>query len=118
MLDLTKRRGTGASKRKPAAGTYDSVVLKVRWADDYPPEEAYEVIYQITSPQGQVFCHKEIFKNSAHNRRTAEFEDYLCDHGITELCDFVGHKEQLAFAYQKAFNGNTYFNIVKRDFIE
>ena len=118
MLDLSARRGPKASQEKPEAGVYDSIVLEVRWAEGYDEEqEAYEVIYQITSAQGKVFRHREIFKNDVSIKRTTDFENYLFEHGITDLSDFVGHAERLTIAYQKAFNGKTYFNISDREFV-
>ena len=117
MLNLSARRGKQSSQEKPAAGVYDSTVVEVRWAEGYEPEEAYEVIYEITSEQGKVYRHKEIFKNDISNKRTADFENYLFNHGIEDLKDFTGHHEQLTFAYQTVYDGKTYFNISARRFV-
>jgi hypothetical protein len=118
MLDLSARRGKKTSHERPAAGVYSSIVVDVRWAEGYDePEEAYEVIYEITSEQGKVYRHKEIFKNDISNKRTADFESYLFDHGIVDLKDFTGHHEQLTFAYQTVYDGKTYFNISARRWV-
>ena len=117
MLDLSARRGKKPSHEKLNAGVYDSVVVTVRWADGYEPEEAYEVIYEITSEDGKVHRHREVFKTNVSNKRTADFENYLVEHDITDLNDFVGRKERLTFEYQKSYDGKTYFNISDREFV-
>ena len=117
MLDLEKRRRQRRSPKKLPEGVYTSVVIEVRWADGYDdPEEAYEVIYEITDESGNIYRHREIFKNNALSERTSKFEDYLTDNGIKNLDDFVGNREKLSFSYVKA-NGNEFFNITDREFI-
>lgn len=117
MLNLKKRRlGQQGSKKLPE-GVYDSTVIDVKWADGYAPEEAYEVIYEITDGEGNTYHHREIFKTNRRNLRTNEFEEYLADNGIEDLVDFKGKRERLTFEYQEGYNGKTYFNIKEREFI-
>ena len=42
MLDLSSRNRGKASKQLIPDGVYDSVVVDVKWAEGYNPEEAYE----------------------------------------------------------------------------
>ena len=117
MLNLKKRRlGQQGSKKLPE-GVYDSVVVEIRWAEGYAPEEAYEVIYEITDGDGNTYRHREIFKTHSRNLRTIEFEKYLADSGIEDLEEFKGKRERLTFEYQEAYNGNRYFNIKEREFV-
>ena len=117
MLDLRKRRLGKQGRKKLPEGVYDSVVIDVTWAAGYAPEEAYEIIYEITDNEGNKYRHREIFKTNRRNLRTAEFEEYLAENGIEDLADFKGKHERLTFAYQEAYNGSNYFNIVEREFI-
>lgn len=115
MLNLRDRNRGTAAKVKLPAGVYDSVVVSVEWSQKYG-DEAYEIVYEITSQDGKVYRHTEIFMCDPDNQRTARFEDYLADNGICDLDEFVDKREKLTFGYQKK-NGNEFFNIVKREFV-
>ena len=117
MLDLAKRRRLREPHKLPA-GFYSGVVVDVHWAEGYDdPEAAYEVVYEITGDDGYTYRHREVFKNNEKSTRTADFENYLDDHGIADLADFVGKREKLEFDYI-TYYGKEYFSIVDRDFID
>lgn len=116
MLDLRKRRLGKQGRLRLPEGVYDSVVVEVKWAEGYDFEEAYQITYEITGSDGKTYRHSEIFMTNSRNLRTAEFEDYLADHGIENLADFKGKRERLTFEYKEAYTGKTYFNITNREF--
>ena len=115
MLDLSLRKRGKAGKQLLPDGVYDSVVVDVKWADGYEAEEAYEVTYELTSKEGKVYRHREIFKNDVKNKRTAAFEDYLADNGIEDLLDFKGKCEKLTIQRVKV-GSREFANIVDREF--
>ena len=117
MLDLKKRLHQSKAQRKLTPGTYTSKVVEVRWAANYAPEEAYEIIYDVTA-DGKVYQYREIFFTNRRNIRTSNFEDYLANNDIAYLDDFVGKTEELTFENVEASNGNTYLNITNRVFIK
>ena len=118
MLNLKKRNlGKQGSKKLPE-GVYDSIVIDVRWAEGYAPEEAYEIIYEISNDDGNVYRHREIFKTNSRNLRTNEFETYLADNGIEDIIDFKGKREKLTFNFVESYDGKTYFNITDREFVD
>ena len=116
MLDLSKRNRGNAGKQLIPDGVYDSVVIDVKWADGYVAEEAYEVTYELTSENGKAYRHREIFKTDERNKRTAAFEDYLADNGITNLSDFNGKHEKLTLQHVKV-GSREFANIVDREFV-
>lgn len=117
MLDLSKRnRGKDGKKLLPD-GVYDSVVVDVKWSDRYDAEEAYEATYELTSEDGHVYRHREIFKTDERNKRTAAFEDYLANNGITNLSDFKGKHEKLTIQRVKV-GSREFANIVDREFVD
>ena len=116
MLDLSKRNRGTAGKQILPDGVYDSVVVDVKWADGYDPEEAYEITYRVTSEDGKVYQHREIFKTDEKNRRTAAFEDYLADNGVDNLSDFNGKREKLTIKRVKV-GAREFANIVDREFL-
>ena len=117
MLNL-KDRNRGIFSKLVPQGTHIAEVLSVEWCDSdrYGFEGAYEVIYQITTEDGRVFRHREVFKTTLNNKRTRDFENYLADNGIENLDDFVGKREKLTFQH-KIVDGYTFSNIVKREFL-
>ena len=117
MLDLSARNRGKAGKQILPDGVYSSVVVEVKWADGYESEEAYEAIYQLTSEDGKVYRHREIFKTDERNKRTAAFEDYLADNGITNLSDFKGMREKLTIQRVKV-GLREFANIVDREFAD
>ena len=116
MLDISARRRGKAEKKLPPEGVYNSVVIDVRWAENYEPETAYEIEYRITAEDGTVYRHKEIFKTDLRNKRTAKFENYLAQNGINDLDDFKGQEEKLTFKHVSK-DGNVFFNIDNREFV-
>ena len=116
MLDLSCRNRGKAGKQLIPDGIYDSVVTDLRWADGYEPQEAYEITYELTSADGRVYRHREIFKTDERNKRTATFEDYLADNGIANLSEFNGKHEKLTIKRVK-IGTREYANIVEREII-
>lgn len=116
MLDLSKKNRGTTEKQLLPDGVYDSVVIDVQWADGYESEEAYEITYRVTSEDGKVYQHREIFKTDERNKRTAAFEDYLADNGIIDLSDFIGKREKLTVKRVKV-GTREFANIVDREFI-
>ena len=54
MVNLRDRgRGTITKECRPA-GFYDSVVISADWSDKYSDEEAYEIVYEITSIENEL----------------------------------------------------------------
>ena len=116
MLDLSSRNRGQAGKQLIPDGVYNSIVIDVRWADGYNPKEAYEITYELTSEDGKVYRHHEIFKTDEKNKRTAAFENYLADNGIADLADFKGKREKLTIK-RVEIGTREYANIVEREFI-
>lgn len=116
MINIQKRLAHKKAKHQIIPGTYNSVVTNVAWADKYGEKEAIEISYNITC-DGKIHQYREIFMNSNRNKRTVDFFDYLEANSIEDPIDFVGHTEMLTFDDVEAYNGNTYLNIVKREFI-
>lgn len=116
MLDLSARNRGNAGKQLIPDGVYDSVVTDVHWAEGYEPEEAYEVNYELTSQNGKVYRHREIFKTDERNKRTAAFEAYIFGNGIADLADFTGKHEKLTIKRVK-IGEREFANIVDREFV-
>ena len=116
MINIKKRRSYAKAKKQILPGTYNSVVTNVDWANQYGEQEAFEITYNV-SCDGKIHQYREIFMNNDKNKRTIEFFDYLEENGIEDPIDFIGHTETLTFNDVEAYNGNTYINIVKREFI-
>ena len=116
MLDLSSRNRGKAGKQLIPDGVYDSVVVDVKWADNYEAEEAYEVTYELTSEDGHVYRHREIFKTDEKNKRTAAFEEYIFNNGIADLADFNGKREKLTVQRVKV-GSREFANIVGREFV-
>lgn len=116
MLDLSSRNRGKAGKQLLPDGVYESVVVEVKWADGYEPKEAYEITYSLTSEDGKTYRHRELFKTDERNRRTAAFEDYLADNGVTNLSDFNGKREKLTIKRVKV-GMREFANIADREFI-
>ena len=117
MLDLSARNRGNASKQLIPDGVYNSTVVDVKWAEGYDTKEAYEITYELTSMDGKVYRHREIFKTDERNKRTAAFEDYLADNGISNLSDFNGKHEELTIKRVKV-GSREFANIVDREFAD
>ena len=116
MLDLSARKRGSNGKQLLPNGVYNSVVVDVKWANGYEPEEAYEITYELTSEDGILYRHHEIFMTDERNRRTAAFEEYIFDHGIEVLSDFTGKHEKLTIQRVKV-GSREFANIVDREFV-
>ena len=116
MLDLSARNRGKAGKQLPPDGVYSSVVTDIKWAEGYEPEEAYEIIYVITSEDGKTYRHRELFKTDERNKRTAAFEAYIFGNGIADLADFTGKHEKLTIKRVK-IGEREFANIVDREFV-
>lgn len=117
MFDLRSfdRTNIRATKMIPV-GTYQSVVTKVQWRDDYREDTVFEVFYDLTSEDGKLYKHRELFENKGSNRRTREFVSYLLDNGIYHVEDFKGHHEEIEIRKDMK-HGRTFSSICERKFL-
>ena len=81
MLKI-KKSGKNKSFKRAPAGTYESCIKKVRWAEGAENEEAFEIVYDLENADGEKYWHREKFKNTEKNPRTRKFFKYLLDNGI------------------------------------
>lgn len=116
MIDIQKRLAYKKAKQQIIPGTYSSVVTNVDWSAKHGGKKAFEISYNVTCGEA-VISYKEYFLNDNQNHRTMDFLEYLDKHGFKDPADFIGHIETLTFDDVEAANGNTYLNIVKREFI-
>lgn len=114
---IIKKSSKSKSLKKAPAGTYESSVKKVSWAEGAENEEAFEIVYDLENADGEKYWHREKFKNTEKNPRTWKFFEYLLDNGIEDLDDLVGKKEQMVLEEREGYDGNTYVNITARAFI-
>ena len=104
-----------ATKMIPV-GTYQSVVTKVQWRDDYRENTVFEIFYDLTAADGKSYKHSEIFENKGGNRRTREFVSYLLDNGIYHIEEFEGHQEEIEVRKDMK-RGKTFSSICERKFL-
>ena len=101
-------------------GRYTSEVVKIEYDPDYADEEAIRVTYRLTDNAGRTFSYKEIFYNTNLNERTAQFFDYLDDHGVsynedTGLPEVVGLREKVVLKKRINYSWPV---IVEREFFD
>ena len=106
------------SSKKMVPGTYDSVITYAGDNPEYVEGEAFEIRYELVGENGDRYTHRETFCNDAENARTAEFEEYLQQNGMTlgNPSALIGCKERLEFKKHNQ-GGRTYLNIVNREFV-
>ena len=106
------------NNRKLTHGTYDSTITHAGDNPEYVEGEAFEIRYKLLDENGYEYTHRETFFNDLNNARTAEFEEYLQQNGLTlgNPSALIGSKERLEFKKHNQ-NGRIYLNIVKREFV-
>ena len=110
--------GTTPKKPKVTPGTYSSVVTSAEWDPEYVDGTAFRIEYSLTDPDGNTYEYSEIFFNTARNRRTEEFLEYLNNNGISldDISSLVGVKEELEIK-KAPRQGRSLLTITKREFV-
>lgn len=106
------------SSKKMVPGIYDATITYAGDNPEYVEGEAFEIRYKLLDENGYEYAHRETFFNDLDNARTAEFEEYLQQNGMTlgNPSALIGCKERLEFKKHNQ-NGRTYLNVVKREFV-
>ena len=96
-FSISGKIASAAKKTRLCPGVYDSVVISVDYAADYVSEQAIEIHYELTAPDGSVYPFAELFYNDNRIPRTEKFFHHLEENGfsLASLEAFVGTKEKL-----------------------
>ena len=110
---------TTPKKPKVSPGTYSSIVTNAEWDQEYVEGTAFRVEYSLTDSVGNTYEYSEIFFNTARNRRTEEFLEYMQNNGISldDIGNLVGVKEQLVIK-KAPRQGRSLLTITAREFVE
>lgn len=114
MLDLTKFNTK--KKKTLSTGFHFSRVDDVYWSKGFIEGQAIEIKYTITDTDGTEHEFKETFYNDDSNERTNEFFEYLKQHGIDDINEFVGCTEEVDIR-KNATNRGVFKTIYRRKFI-
>ncbi|MBR5571335.1 MAG: hypothetical protein IKV99_01665 [Oscillospiraceae bacterium] len=96
-FSISGKIASAAEKARLRPGVYDSVVISVAYAADYVSEQAIEIHYELTAPNGSVYPFTELFYNDDSIPRTKKFFHHLEKHGfsLAAMETFVGTREKL-----------------------
>lgn len=115
FFDFNNKKPSGYKRAKLKPGEYTSTVKSVDWADGYVKGKAIKIAYDLVAKDGSEHEFSEIFWVNGSDR-SGDFNQYLKDHGINHVDDFVGCKEKLTLL-NDIHKGKTYLNIVEREFV-
>ncbi|MBE7041053.1 MAG: hypothetical protein E7400_03700 [Ruminococcaceae bacterium] len=121
LMTMKKKSFTkgSSSNNRLKPGSYNSVVKKVEFRDDYDAQTGLQLFYELTDEDGRTYEFKELFFNVPGNPRTEALGEYLEAAGIDtdDVRNWVGLRETLTIKWNIK-GTNQFLTIVERKVLD